>query len=235
MMKRKIQLALSVLIVMLLISPAFSTAERELKWDDLIPGTVDFVDPFEKLTPDQLFYLGTVARIRQMTENGKQISESMQKEADKAEQILVKEQVDIDGLLAKRAEVREMRRKRAESVVTELNNKPVIMPGFVLPLEYAGTKVTEFLLVPWVGACIHTPPPPANQIIHVVVDKNHARESKGLFEPVSVTGTMYAKRMSKSLFLVDGSSDINIGYTMQASMVEPYKNNKETVSKSQSK
>lgn len=38
--------------------------------------------------------------------------------------------------------------------------------GFALPLERQGDKVTEFLIVPYFGACIHTPPPPANQIIH---------------------------------------------------------------------
>jgi len=38
--------------------------------------------------------------------------------------------------------------------------------GFALPLERVGDKVTEFLIVPYFGACIHTPPPPANQIIH---------------------------------------------------------------------
>ncbi len=225
-MKRHALRAVSLLMVFFMV-PAFASTLKELNWDDLKP-VIEFDDPFKKLTQDQLYYLGTVARVRQMKENGKQVSEPMQKEADEAEQILVKEKVDIEGLFAKRAEVREMRRKKAESVVPELNGKSVVMPGFVLPLEYAGTKVTEFLLVPWVGACIHTPPPPANQIVHVVVDENQARESKGLFEPVSVTGTMFTKRMSKSLYLVDGSSDINIGYSMQASMVEPYKEKKET-------
>ena len=170
-----------------------------------------------------------------MQENGKQVSEPMQKEADEAKAKLVEEQVDIDGLLAKRTEIREMRRKQAESVVPELDGKPVVMPGYALPLEYAGTKVTEFLLVPWVGACIHTPPPPANQIVHVVVDENQASESKGLFEPVSVTGTMFTKQMSKSLYLVDGSSDINIGYSIQASMVEPYTNKTKTNNNTQTK
>jgi len=118
---------------------------------------------------------------------------------------------------------------------SELDGKPVVMPGYALPLEYAGTKVTEFLLVPWVGACIHTPPPPANQIVHVVVDENQASESKGLFEPVSVTGTMFTKQMSKSLYLVDGSSDINIGYSIQASMVEPYTNKTKTNNNTQTK
>jgi hypothetical protein len=98
------------------------------------------------------------------------------------------------------------------------------MPGFVLPLEYAGKKVTEFLLVPWVGACIHTPPPPANQIVHVIVDEGNARESSGMFEPVWVTGDIFTDPAVRNLFLKDGEGNINVGYSLQASLVEQYKN-----------
>ena len=57
-----------------------------------------------------------------------------------------------------------------------LNNAPtnpaldgveVRIPGFIVPLEENQGEITEFLLVPYFGACIHTPPPPANQILHV--------------------------------------------------------------------
>ncbi len=48
-----------------------------------------------------------------------------------------------------------------------LNGVEVKIPGFIVPLEQAKGEVTEFLLVPYFGACIHTPPPPANQILHV--------------------------------------------------------------------
>jgi len=81
--------------------------------------------------------------------------------------------------------------------------------------------VTEFLLVPWVGACIHTPPPPPNQIVHVKADK--AFEMAGVFTPVWVTGKLTAAATKKSLFLIDGSSDIDIGYSLRASQVEPYR------------
>ncbi len=47
-------------------------------------------------------------------------------------------------------------------------NQPVRIAGYVVPLEQGKDGLTEFLLVPYHGACIHTPPPPANQIIHVV-------------------------------------------------------------------
>jgi hypothetical protein len=97
------------------------------------------------------------------------------------------------------------------------------MPGFVLPIEYDGTKVTEFLLVPWVGACIHTPPPPPNQIVHVIVEEGSARESGGMYEPVWVTGDMFTKATVRNLYLKDGAGDISIGYTLTASLVERYK------------
>lgn len=48
-----------------------------------------------------------------------------------------------------------------------MNGVDVKIPGFIVPLEENKGEVTEFLLVPYFGACIHTPPPPANQILHV--------------------------------------------------------------------
>ena len=97
----------------------------------------------------------------------------------------------------------------------------VRLPGYLLPLEITGKKVTEFLLVPWVGACIHTPPPPPNQIVHVRLDKPY--EMGGLFAPVWVTGRLAAGAVKRQLTLVDGSADIDIGYAMRASAVETYK------------
>ena len=220
---KKHSIRVVILLIVFFLVPAFASTVRELNWDDLKP-VIEFDDPFEKLTPDQLFYLRIVARTRQLQDNnGKETSKTMREEYEEAEAILARDEVDIDGLFAKRVEVREMRRKKAELIVPELDNAVIIMAGYVLPIEYAGKKVTEFLLVPWVGACRHTPPPPANQIVHVVVDEKYARESKNLFEPVNVTGTIFTKKMSKSLFLKDGSSNINIGYSMLASMIEPYK------------
>jgi hypothetical protein len=91
-----------------------------------------------------------------------------------------------------------------------------------LPLEISDTQVTEFLLVPYIGACIHVPSPPPNQIIHVRTPQRKGYRSESLFEPVWVTGVISAKSMVKDLFLVDGSAGIDIGYTMQANRIEPY-------------
>ena len=59
-------------------------------------------------------------------------------------------------------------------VVAELNGKRVRIGGYVVPLDFEATTIKEFLLVPFVGACIHVPPPPANQIVYVKADKGFA-------------------------------------------------------------
>jgi hypothetical protein len=73
-----------------------------------------------------------------------------------------------------------------------LAGSAIRIAGFIVPLEEAGGEITEFLLVPYFGACIHTPPPPANQIIHV----NAPPASKGWrsMDVVWVTGTLRIAR-----------------------------------------
>ena len=58
------------------------------------------------------------------------------------------------------------------NVVEDLDGVRVRLPGFVTPFEFSESgKVTEFLFVPYFGACIHTPPPPPNQIVYVTAKK----------------------------------------------------------------
>ena len=120
-----------------------------------------------------------------------------------------------------RMEIAEKRRRRANAVVPELDGRHIRMAGYALPLEFSDKTITEFLLVPWVGACIHTPPPPANQIVHVTLAEGI--KPTGRFVPVWVTGKMAVKAEKKNLFLVDGSNDINIAYTLAAVKVTPFR------------
>ena len=61
-----------------------------------------------------------------------------------------------------------MRKKLDEAPIsTKYINQKIRMPGFVVPLDAVRNGQREFLLVPYFGACIHTPPPPANQIVLV--------------------------------------------------------------------
>jgi hypothetical protein len=212
-----------ILLSLVLALPVTASQVRELNWDDLVPESVAFVDPFEAIDREKLEYLGFVARVRNMIAAGKQVSQETREEMAEIEAELIRDGIDIDGLLARRDEIRELRRKRGGAVVKELNGASVKMPGFLLPLEFSDRKITEFLLVPWVGACIHTPPPPPNQIVHVVLDKVNAYESRSIYEPVWVAGEMVTQGATKNLFLKDGSSDINISYKLHANFVERYK------------
>jgi hypothetical protein len=96
-------------------------------------------------------------------------------------------------------------------VVASLDGKRVHMGGYVVPLDFEATRVKEFLLVPFVGACIHVPPPPANQIVYVKADQGF--EVKGTFDPVWVTGTL------KVVGAFTGLAEA--GYTLEAEKVDP--------------
>lgn len=98
-------------------------------------------------------------------------------------------------------------------VVTDLDGKPVKLPGFIVPLDTNATRVGEFLLVPYYGACIHVPPPPANQTVHVVTAEG-LEYGGGLFDAVWVSGTLKVESSSSEL--------ADAGYRIDATRVEPY-------------
>jgi len=194
--------------------PAFPEEVRELSWEDLSPAPSASEDPLANLTPDQLDVVLWVLNVLETTPRDSE-NEALYEEVEKAMPAIKEADIDIDDVLAKR-------KKTRTAVVEELNGKRVRVPGYLLPLELDGTEVTEFFLVPYVGACIHVPPPPPNQIVHVKLVENESYQAKKLFEPVWVTGIISATSTVKELFLVDGSADINTGYSMKADRVEPY-------------
>jgi hypothetical protein len=97
--------------------------------------------------------------------------------------------------------------------VRSLAGQTVKLPGYLVPIERDKAGMREFLLVPYFGACIHTPPPPANQIIHV----RSATPIKGL-------RSMDAIWVSGVLGLAKNNSEMGVsGYSMTASRVVKYK------------
>ena len=96
-------------------------------------------------------------------------------------------------------------------IVEELNGQRVRIGGYVVPLDFEATTIKEFLLVPFVGACIHVPPPPANQIIYVKAENGF--ELGEMFDPVTVTGTMKTEPAFTGL--------ADAGYSIDAETVEP--------------
>ena len=93
-----------------------------------------------------------------------------------------------------------------------LNGQRIKIPGFVVPLERKGDDVIEFLLVPYFGACVHVPPPPSNQVIHVLPAK-----------PVKGMRTMETFWISGTISLQGGDSGLGVyAYRLAAERVEPY-------------
>ena len=93
-----------------------------------------------------------------------------------------------------------------------LDGTPVRLPGYVVPLEVVQGDLREFLLVPYFGACIHTPPPPANQIVHVKVGQ--PLQGLRMMDAVWVNGTLRTERQDS----VMGVS----GYAIEGAVIERY-------------
>jgi hypothetical protein len=194
---------------------------QQITWKNLVPQVEIYNDPFLKLTPDQKLDLVVVSRTRQLQAEGVNITPEQAERLTNALTRLENDQIDIDGLLALRWEIAAKRKHAMESVNETLNEQQVRLAGYVLPLEMDGLKITEFLLVPYVGACIHEPVPPANQI--VLVTFAQGIEVDGRFTPVWVQGKMSTEIGTTKLYLIDGSADIPRSYTLEADAIELYK------------
>ena len=101
----------------------------------------------------------------------------------------------------------------SSGVRTEWNGQIVRLPGFIVPIDYEGTGVTAFILVPYVGACVHVPPPPANQLVFVTTETPY--ESEGLFEAVNVIGMFGVSSLSTQI--------ADIGYALSADKIVPFR------------
>ena len=94
----------------------------------------------------------------------------------------------------------------------KLDGKTVKIPSYIVPLDHIGFGVVEFMLVPFIGACIHVPPPPPNQLIYVTTEKPW--DAMTLWEPIWVTGTI----------IVQAQTNIwaETGYQISADEIEFY-------------
>ncbi len=102
---------------------------------------------------------------------------------------------------------------QSSSPARALDKKMVAVPGFMVPLEDDADQVTEFLLVPFAGACIHVPPPPPNQMIYVKL--THNQKAKMSFtEPIMVTGQLHVATVE--------SPYGDVSFNMDGDSVRPY-------------
>jgi hypothetical protein len=91
-----------------------------------------------------------------------------------------------------------------------LDDQAIEMSGFLLPVDRDGETVYSFLLVPWRGACSHTPAPPPNQA--VLVTPADPIVSPDLYQPVRISGRMSASIETSQFYLFDGMTTVTSGY-----------------------
>ena len=105
----------------------------------------------------------------------------------------------------------------------EFNNAPINealdgafikLPGFIAPLEFTDNEITEFLLVPYFGACIHVPPPPINQTVLVRLQPGFGINPADAYYPIWVMGQITTEKSTTEL--------ASAGYTMQDAIYELY-------------
>lgn len=174
-------------------------AFETLQWEDLMPEGED--ERLEKLYTD--FYEEQENRYREqmtLTEAAK-----VQAEAEATG--------DIMSLITEGSAQDTMEQIGTYNVVADLDGAKVRLPGYVVPLDFnAASEYTEFLLVPYFGACLHTPPPPPNQI--VFISSKTPTKIADIYEPVWVEGTMKTGKF--------GSDLGNSAYELSLASLEPY-------------
>ena len=98
-------------------------------------------------------------------------------------------------------------------VVPALDGQLIRLPGYIGPLEVSEDgRTTDFLLVPYFGACIHVPPPPSNQIVHVTSKEGVKLDE--LYQPYWIVGALQVKASTSEL--------ADAGYQMDAQRIVVY-------------
>jgi len=103
---------------------------------------------------------------------------------------------------------------RVSEALQEMDGREVGIPGFMVPLEDFEGQSSEFLFVPWAGACIHTPPPPPNQMVYVRME-NGLQVPILWWQPVWIIGTLEIETMDS----VYGAA----GFQLRGTRFEPYR------------
>ena len=209
-------------LLFLLVYPADAAEKpREINWENLVPEMPQLDNPFERLSTEQIIDFEMLMSIRSIQRN-QDISDAEKALEDGIEirYKLERQGLDVEGLIADYERLEKEVVSRNLMTNQELDGEEIRIPGYALPLETQGTGVKELLLVPYVGACIHVPPPPANQTVYVKLKETHT--FKDVYEPVWITGRLSIKSTNQTLSLVDGSAGVDTGYLLEGVKIEPY-------------
>ncbi|MDD9156635.1 DUF3299 domain-containing protein [Aliivibrio sp. S4TY2] len=202
------------LIILTVFSFSISAKMQQVKWQDLKPSVSEETVQLPEVTEEQKQLLASVLYLQQ------QDDEASKKELDNIILVLESQGLDASKTLQIREKYMAIEKLKAESLNTEISGNKVRMPGFIVPIEFEGIKAIDFLLVPYAGACIHLPPPPANQIVRLSYPEGF--EVENVQYPVWVEGIIQADKQTDDVYLVDGETQLTMGYSMKGLKIERY-------------
>ena len=217
-------LGLSLGSSLMLASPALSSTAKEIDWLGLAPDLPPLVDPLAHLTPDQRYAFDEILLADGIStiEANRKENAGFLEETNQLKKVLERSGIDVQQLLAKVKAYDAEIQARGSQMRTSLDGKRIRMAGYLLPLNFSEKGgETEFLLVPYVGACVHVPPPPPNQLVYVTTAK--PVKVKSVFTPVWVTGKIRIEKSTRQLGLADGVAPVSVGYAMLTENVTEYK------------
>lgn len=218
-------LALILTVLSLGSSSAFGAGATRLKWEMLIPPAEALLFSPNDLPSDQqqalqdfIYWKGHPSG--ELSEEFALQREEAKKRVDRGRENLAAQGVDLDALYDRYVAWATEVERRGTLTQAKYDGERIAIAGYLLPLDFDPNGTTEFLLVPYFGACIHEPPPPPNQVIYLKSSAPYV--PKALFEAVSITGTMRVKAENKSLSFVDGADDVASSYFLEGESIEPY-------------
>jgi hypothetical protein len=95
----------------------------------------------------------------------------------------------------------------------EFKDQSIRIPGFIVPLEFdAEYTVTQFFIVPYFGACIHSPPPPPNQTVFATFAQGVNLDL--IYDPFWFSGTLTTSITEKET--------VTSAYSLSVDSIEPY-------------
>jgi len=185
-MHRRLRLSWPIALLALVAPGLAFGSPKDLTWDDLMPE-----GEFERLEELYAMY---------MTQLEQQMGTSPLSQAS-------------PDMIEEGSRLDEMQQIGTFNTVAELDGAEIRLPGYVVPFDFdAKGKYTEFLLVPYFGACIHSPPPPPNQIVYVKADKPVSIDN--IWTPVWVEGELSTEKNLNDLG--------DAAYSLSLGRVEPY-------------
>jgi len=103
--------------------------------------------------------------------------------------------------------------ENGNELIEELDGETITLEGYLVPLDFEATDARAFVLVPYMGACIHVPPPPPNQVVFIEYDDGIPMEAleKNIWTPFRVTGALRAAPAKTDL--------ADVGYQMSAKSI----------------